>query len=137
MAASKAYLSFLLINLSSFFHLCLCDGGGSLEDLLPSLAQSAGLLDPQCMQKLLPCQPYLKAPNNPPPACCNPLSELAANSSDCICNLINNPKLLAFEASKEEILKLPTACGVDVDASKCNANAGGRGSNPDHPIYPP
>ncbi|CAJ2641912.1 unnamed protein product [Trifolium pratense] len=124
MAASKAYLSFLLINLSSFFHLCLCDGGGSLEDLLPSLAQSAGLLDPQCMQKLLPCQPYLKAPNNPPPACCNPLSELAANSSDCICNLINNPKLLAFEASKEEILKLPTACGVDVDASKCNANAG-------------
>jgi hypothetical protein len=67
----------------------------------------------------------LKAPNNPPPACCNPLNEIAANSSDCLCNLLNNPKLfLSFEASKDEILKLPNACGVNVDTSKCNANAG-------------
>ncbi|XP_073220637.1 non-specific lipid transfer protein GPI-anchored 9 isoform X2 [Cicer arietinum] len=115
MVTSKAFLSFLLINLFSNFHLCFSDG-------LDSLLSGIVMKDAQCMQKLLPCQPYLKNPTNPSPACCSPLNEIAINSSDCLCNLMNNPKLfLSLDVSKDEILKLPNACGINVDTSKCNA----------------
>ncbi|XP_058722565.1 non-specific lipid transfer protein GPI-anchored 9-like isoform X1 [Vicia villosa] len=121
---SKIFLSFLLINLSSFVNLCLCDGTNmsDLDQLLPGLGQSAVLQNAQCMQKLLPCQPYLNSPNIPPPACCTPLKEMATTGSDCLCSVLSNPKLfVSLEVTKEQLLKLPKACGVDVDASKCNA----------------
>jgi len=130
-AASKVFLSFLLINLSSFFNLCLCDGGGGdsggsvdLDQILPGLGQNA-VANAQCMQQLLPCQPFLKAPNDPPPTCCDPLKEMVTNSSDCLCQFINNPTMvLSLEVSKDDIMKLPKACGIKFNISKCNANAG-------------
>lgn len=136
--ASKVFLSFLLINLSSFFNPCLCDGGGGggssdggggsgsvdLDQILPGLGQNA-IANAQCMHQLLPCQPFLKAPNDPPPTCCDPLKEMVTNSSDCLCQFINNPTMiLSLEVSKDDIMKLPKACGIKVDISKCNANAG-------------
>ena len=125
MACSKTFLSFILLNLFSFFNICLSDGSGSsLDQLLPGLEQSAILMDAQCMQKMIPCQPYLKNPTNIPPTCCNPLNDLVTNSSECLCNILNNPKLIgSIDVTKDEILKLPAACGIHVDASKCNAEA--------------
>ncbi|CAK8534272.1 unnamed protein product [Lathyrus sativus] len=123
---SKIFLIFLLINLSSFFNLCLCDETkvSDLDQLLPGFGQSAVLQNAQCMQKLLPCQPFLKSPNNPPPACCTPLSEMAKEESDCLCSFLNNPKFfVSLDVTKDELMKLPNACGIDVDATKCDASA--------------
>ncbi|KAL5079470.1 hypothetical protein RYX36_007891 [Vicia faba] len=125
---SKIFLSFLLINLSSFFNPCLCDGTNvsGLDQLLPGLGQSSVLQNAQCMQKLLPCQPFLKSPGNPPPACCTPLKEMATSESDCLCNVLSNPKLfMSLDVTKEQLVKLPNACGIDVDTSKCNASTAG------------
>ncbi|KAI5441451.1 non-specific lipid transfer protein GPI-anchored 8 [Lathyrus oleraceus] len=123
---SKIFLWFLLINLSSFFNLCLCDGSNvsGLDQLLPGLGQSDVLQNAQCMQKLLPCQPYLKTPSNPPPACCTPLDEMAKGESDCLCKLLSNPKLfMSLDVTEDQLLKLPNACGIDVDTTKCNGTA--------------
>ncbi|XP_057446904.1 non-specific lipid transfer protein GPI-anchored 3-like isoform X2 [Lotus japonicus] len=121
--ASKALLSFLLII--SSVHLCLSQsnsGGVNLEQLLPGLGQAAVVQDAKCMQKLLPCQPFLKSPNNPPPSCCVPLNEMATNEVDCLCSVMNNPQLLlSINVSKEDAMKLPGACDIEVDISKCNS----------------
>ena len=134
MACSKIFLLLLLINVFSNFNPCLCDGSdaaSSLDQLLPSLGQSAVLMSAQCVQKLTPCQSYLKSPINVPPTCCDPLNELVANSSECLCNIINNPKLIiSFDVTKDDILKLPAACGIHVDASKCDEVAEGTSPSP-------
>lgn len=127
MASSKSILSILLI-FPSLFHLCLSDGGGgdNISQFLDSVGtQVQSLKDAQgqaqCMQKLLPCQPFLKTLVNPPPICCNPLSEMANNGTDCLCTFLNDPKMLStFNLSKDEVMKLPNACGVAIDVSKCN-----------------
>ncbi|XP_061362629.1 non-specific lipid transfer protein GPI-anchored 9-like [Gastrolobium bilobum] len=117
--ASNALLSFFLI-LSSFIHI----GFSDLDQILPGLAQVPVLKDAQCMKKLLPCQQFLKSPNNPTPACCVPLSEMQINETDCLCTFFNNPQLLtSINVSKDDVLKLPNACGVDVDVSKCSTAA--------------
>lgn len=122
MASNNSFLSFLLLILSSSLHLCLSQNSSGLDQLIPSLESVSVIQDAQCMKKLLPCQPFLKSQDKPPQTCCGPLNEMASNATDCLCSFFNNPKLLlSFNVSKDEILKLPNACGVDVDVSKCNS----------------
>ncbi|KAF8398964.1 hypothetical protein HHK36_014829 [Tetracentron sinense] len=74
-----------------------------------------------CMQKLLPCQPYLHPSSSPPPAsCCVPLKEMIKDDSKCLCEIFNNPEILkSLNVSQAEALKLPKACGANADISAC------------------
>lgn len=72
-----------------------------------------------CIQNLLPCKAYLKS-SSPPSSCCDPLKEMASNNSQCLCSVLDNPELLkTFNVSQDEALRLPKACGADIDLSKC------------------
>ncbi|KAL9324427.1 hypothetical protein ACSQ67_009284 [Phaseolus vulgaris] len=148
MASGIGPLSFLLMAIffSSYLHVGFCQT--SLEQLLPGLSQGNILQDAQCMQKLLPCQSYMKSQTSPPPdTCCAPLKEMHDNKSQCVCSFVNNPSLLrSIGSSKDDLLKLPNACGIDADFSACNSTGGsqdegssspaaeGEGSVPDEDI---
>lgn len=128
---SKALLSsFCVIILSSLIHPGFSSGSSNddLDQLLGGLAHIAAIQDTQCMHKLLPCQEILSSPNptanNPPPAaCCAPLNDMIKNETKCICNFINNPKLLAsMNVAKDDLLKLPRSCGLKVNISSCEDN---------------
>ncbi|XP_020222021.1 uncharacterized protein LOC109804578 [Cajanus cajan] len=121
--SSKVILSFLLITLfsSSCVHVGLCQS--SLDQILPGInGQGAAILqDAQCMQKLLPCQAYVKNPSNPPESCCEPLKEIHDNQKGCLCNFLKNPTFLqSVRASQEDFLKLPQACGIEINVANCN-----------------
>ncbi|KAJ8646738.1 hypothetical protein MRB53_008486 [Persea americana] len=75
-----------------------------------------------CMQKLIPCQSSLHAPSSPPPpTCCLPLKDMIENDKECLCGIFNNQNLLkSFNVTQEDALKLPKACGADVDITACN-----------------
>ncbi|RDX72953.1 Surfeit locus protein 1, partial [Mucuna pruriens] len=126
--ASKALLSFLLtLFFSSYLDVALCQN--NLDQLLPNISsggQNNFLQDAKCMQNLIPCQEYVKNPNNPPPAtCCAPLKEIhdGLTQTNCLCNFLNNPKLLdSFHTNKETMLNLPHACAIELDLSKCSTN---------------
>ncbi|KAL5142849.1 Lipid transfer-like protein VAS [Glycine soja] len=127
---NKVFFLLVMFFSSSLLHLGMCDSAASLDQLLPGLAQGDFLQDAKCMQRLLPCQEFLKSPNNPSPACCEPLKEMHENNTQCLCNFVNNtPLFQSLGASKDEILKLPQACGIDVELSKCNNTAAGGGSS--------
>lgn len=74
-----------------------------------------------CMQRLLPCQPYIHAVNpHPPPSCCAPMKEIVETDAPCLCNVFNNPEMLkALNLTKENALNLPKACGANPDVSLC------------------
>ncbi|XP_027357350.1 lipid transfer-like protein VAS [Abrus precatorius] len=133
--ASKTLFSFFLIMFSSYLHIGLCDNPPTnLDQLLPGLGQISVLQDAQCMQKMLPCQAYLSAPNNPPQTCCDPLKEMYDNKTDCLCSFLNNPQVLqSFKITKEDALKLPQACGITVDASLCSTGSTGATSQSPQP----
>lgn len=77
----------------------------------------------ECVQKLLPCQPYLTS-GSPPATCCGPLKEAVSGDGKCICNLFNNPGFLqGFNVTQEQALQLPKHCGIEADTNKCK-NAG-------------
>lgn len=125
---SKAILSFsIIVMFSSYLHVGLCQT--SLDQLLPGLQGGSFLHDAQCVQKLLPCQEYVKTQSNPSPACCAPLKEIHENDTQCLCNFVNKPQILqSISVSKEDILKLPQACGVNVKLDKCNNTTESKGN---------
>ncbi|XP_031404523.1 lipid transfer-like protein VAS [Punica granatum] len=72
-----------------------------------------------CVQKILPCEPYLKS-TSPPATCCIPLKEVVANDQKCLCAVFNNPELLRnFNVTQDEALKLAAACQANADVSIC------------------
>ncbi|XVF50427.1 hypothetical protein PTKIN_Ptkin04bG0099100 [Pterospermum kingtungense] len=72
-----------------------------------------------CMQKLMPCQPYMHSPS-PPPVCCTPLKDLITQGNQCLCTVFDNPALLkTVNLTVDEALAIPKACGIDVDVSVC------------------
>ncbi|KAF6150893.1 hypothetical protein GIB67_020976 [Kingdonia uniflora] len=75
-----------------------------------------------CMQKLLPCQPFLSNPVGvPPPTCCLPLKETIGVDPSCLCKVFNNPALLkTLNITQDDALKLPKACNTNADISICS-----------------
>ncbi|XP_009110357.1 non-specific lipid-transfer protein-like protein At2g13820 [Brassica rapa] len=79
-----------------------------------------------CIQKLMPCQPYLRSVTPPPPAsCCMPLKEIVETDVNCLCSVFNNVDMLkSLNLTKENALVLPKACGANADVSQCKASTG-------------
>ncbi|KAL0794874.1 hypothetical protein Bca101_066251 [Brassica carinata] len=79
-----------------------------------------------CIQKLMPCQPYLHSVTPPPPAsCCLPLKEIVEKDATCLCSVFNNVDMLkSLNLTKENALVLPKACGAKADTSLCKASNG-------------
>ena len=83
-------------------------------------AAGSGAGVPSCAAKLVPCAAYLNSTSAPPPACCAPLKEAAANETACVCAmLLNKAALQAFGVAPEQGLGLAKRCGVTTDASAC------------------
>lgn len=111
---SKLFFTFFLLVSSWVFV------GVSLDFDIASASASAGEA-PACLQKLLACQPYLvAAPPSPPASCCVPLKEIIDNDIQCLCQVFDNPMIMnTLNVTKDEALKLPKACGDNIDASIC------------------
>ncbi|GKV46822.1 hypothetical protein SLEP1_g53783 [Rubroshorea leprosula] len=108
----------------------------SLEGILVQASpggenSTAGGMVP-CMQKLMPCEPYLHFTSPPPSTCCLPLKEMLSKESECLCKVFTNPELLkSLNLTQESALALPKACGAKADVSVCkNASPGGSSATP-------
>ncbi|XP_021292417.1 non-specific lipid-transfer protein-like protein At2g13820 [Herrania umbratica] len=134
MGSSKFFSIFLFFFLSW----ALQGSSNDTQDLtrgLDSLAKGLAGISPQghqtgaavaadadaapCLQKLIPCQPFMHSPS-PPATCCSPLKDIIDHDSQCLCKVFNNPEILkGFNLTLDEAMKLPKACGIDVDVSVC------------------
>lgn len=73
----------------------------------------------ECVQKLLPCEPYLHS-SSPPPTCCLPLKEMVVNETQCLCGVITNPEILkSLNVTKDDAITLAKNCGANPDLSLC------------------
>lgn len=115
--ASSRFFAFLLLISSQMFV-------GFSQDLSEFLKGTESILDgklPPCMRQMLTCQPYIKSPENPPPACCTPLKELLDSDLPCLCSFFNNEKMLkTLNVSQSRALELPKNCGAELDISGCS-----------------
>nr|ADV19014.1 protease inhibitor/seed storage/lipid transfer protein family protein [Brassica rapa subsp. pekinensis] len=92
-----------------------------------------------CIQKLMPCQPFLHSViPPPPPSCCLPMKAIVANDATCLCSVFNNVDMLkSLNLTKDNALDLPKACGANPDISLCKASpAGGTTTNSTSPATP-
>ncbi|XP_073147788.1 non-specific lipid transfer protein GPI-anchored 9-like isoform X1 [Henckelia pumila] len=77
-----------------------------------------------CIQKLLPCQPYLKSQATPPPSCCVPMKQVVAEESQCLCAVFNNRDILiSLNVTQQDGINLAKSCGANVDQSNCKKDA--------------
>ncbi|KAL6518038.1 hypothetical protein OROMI_033739 [Orobanche minor] len=122
MAISKS-ISLLFILICSWAYVGQSQGGDSL----------------QCVQKLLPCQPYLKgssAAAAPPASCCVPLKQIVASDGQCLCKVFNDPNLLiSLNVTRDDALNLAKSCGADADTSICK-KAAAPSTSPSTPTAP-
>ncbi|KAI3463668.1 hypothetical protein Pfo_020331 [Paulownia fortunei] len=119
MAISKSiFLFFLLI--CSWAFVGYSQGGDSLP----------------CVQKLMPCQPYLKGSSSPPASCCVPLKQIVVDDSRCLCAVFNDPAILkGLNVTQDDALNLAKSCGANADTSVCKKAAAPSGS-PSTPAAP-
>ncbi|XP_073300824.1 non-specific lipid transfer protein GPI-anchored 9-like [Primulina huaijiensis] len=125
MAIPKSFMLLFLV-LCSWVFVGFCQGPG---DNLP------------CVQKLMPCQPYLKV-ESPPASCCVPLKQLVADDKACLCTVLNNPAILqSLNITKADAVNLAKNCGSNTDLSTCNnivtPSPGSNPSNGTTPSPPP
>ncbi|CAA0828592.1 Bifunctional inhibitor/lipid-transfer protein/seed storage 2S albumin superfamily protein [Striga hermonthica] len=75
----------------------------------------------QCVEKLLPCQPYLKGSVPVAPSCCVPLRQIVADEAECLCAVFNNQELLqSLNVTRQDGLNLAKSCGASSDPSMCD-----------------
>ncbi|KAK4487274.1 hypothetical protein RD792_006119 [Penstemon davidsonii] len=87
-----------------------------------------------CVEKLLPCQAYLKGSASPPRSCCVPLKEIVANDSECLCAVFNNPVIMkSLNVTQEDALNLAKSCGANADTSICKAGSPPTPTTPSSP----
>nr|DAD35740.1 TPA_asm: hypothetical protein HUJ06_006380 [Nelumbo nucifera] len=78
-----------------------------------------------CLEKLLPCESYLKPPASPPPSCCIPLKQMIKDDLNCLCSVFNDVDLLkSLNVSQSDLLEHPKACGANIDISVCSKGSG-------------
>lgn len=107
MAISKSLFLILLVisSLAAVGNSQAIGGGGSLP----------------CIQKLMPCQPYLKGSPPPPPPCCVPLKQMVAGDTKCLCAVFKNEAILkGLNVTQKEALHLVKTCGANDDISVCS-----------------
>ncbi|KAL3818602.1 hypothetical protein ACJIZ3_004507 [Penstemon smallii] len=123
MAISKTFCLFFLVIYSLAFVGFSQGDGNNGPNSMP------------CVEKLLPCQPYLKGSTSAlPPSCCVPLKEIVVNDSECLCAVFNNPVIMkSLNVTQEDALNLAKSCGANADTSICKAAAG----SPPTPTTPP
>ncbi|XP_050376416.1 non-specific lipid transfer protein GPI-anchored 3-like [Argentina anserina] len=98
------------------------DGDGDPTDSMP------------CVKKLIPCQPYLHAPEKVPVSCCLPLKQMVSDDTKCLCGLFNNVDVLKkLNLTQDEALKLPKACGANADISICKKDSTSPPKSPETP----
>ncbi|XP_057459288.1 non-specific lipid transfer protein GPI-anchored 3 [Actinidia eriantha] len=88
-----------------------------------------------CLQKLMPCQPYLQSGGSgsgaPPASCCVPLKEMISGDTACLCGIFNNVDLLkTFNLTQDQALKLPKACSANADISVCKTDSAAPSGSP-------
>ncbi|XP_073147790.1 non-specific lipid transfer protein GPI-anchored 9-like isoform X3 [Henckelia pumila] len=84
-----------------------------------------------CIQKLLPCQPYLKSQVTPPPSCCVPMKQVVAEESQCLCAVFNNRDILiSLNVTQQDGINLAKSCEAIVDQSNCKKDAPSPVSSP-------
>ncbi|XP_022737193.1 protein YLS3-like [Durio zibethinus] len=95
--------------------------------VLVILGTMATVTDAQatCAQQLVPCAPYLNnATAQPGDDCCNPIRQAVATELSCLCNLYNDPSLLAsFNITVAAALRISRECGITTNLSACNATS--------------
>jgi hypothetical protein len=112
MACSK-YLFLMVLGLMGGL------AGSSAAELLGGLKEGNDTLP--CLKKLIPCQPYLHAPEKAPVSCCLPLKQMVSNDTKCLCGVFNDADMLnKLNLTQHDALKLPKACGANADISICN-----------------
>ncbi|KAH6805067.1 Bifunctional inhibitor/lipid-transfer protein/seed storage 2S albumin superfamily protein [Perilla frutescens var. frutescens] len=100
---------FLVICSSAFVGYSQVTGGG---DSVP------------CIQKLMPCEAYLKGSPSPSTACCVPLKQMVSGDTQCLCAVFNNQAILKnLNVTQEDALHLVRNCGANDDISVCNKEA--------------
>lgn len=117
MASKKIFTLFFLLSswvLVGFSELDLT------TTILKGDSGSGGNSLAPCIQKLIPCQAYLKPPSNPPASCCLTLKEMIADDPTCLCRVFDDADFLrSLNVTQDEALKLPKACGANADVSEC------------------
>ncbi|XP_018469975.2 non-specific lipid transfer protein GPI-anchored 8 [Raphanus sativus] len=77
----------------------------------------------RCVEKLIPCHPYIKTGSPPPPWCCNPMKEIVEKDTTCLCGFLNHPDMLALiNITQDDALNLISSCGASYDESLCSNN---------------
>ncbi|CAN6845039.1 unnamed protein product [Brassica oleracea] len=79
----------------------------------------------RCVEKLIPCHPYINTDSPPPPWCCNPVKEIVEKDETCLCGFLNHPDMLALiNISQDDALNLINSCGGSYDESLCSNSTG-------------
>ncbi|KAL1216863.1 Non-specific lipid transfer protein GPI-anchored 8 [Cardamine amara subsp. amara] len=78
----------------------------------------------RCVEKLMPCQPYIHSIIPPSPSCCIPMKEIVERDVTCLCDVFNHPGMLRLiNLTKENALNLLTSCGANNDLSVCKTDS--------------
>ncbi|KAL0397281.1 UNVERIFIED_CONTAM: hypothetical protein Scaly_0176500 [Sesamum calycinum] len=110
MAIPRLTFSFLLLICSSAF-VRYCEGADPAETM-------------QCLQKLMPCQAYLKDSPSPATSCCVPLKEIMAADGQCLCAMFEDETILkSLNVTQADFLGLAKSCGANADTSVCGKGA--------------
>ncbi|KAL0464141.1 UNVERIFIED_CONTAM: hypothetical protein Slati_0301700 [Sesamum latifolium] len=110
MAISRLTFSFFLLICSSAL-VGYCEGIDAAETML-------------CVQKLMPCQAFLKGSSSPETSCCTPLKEIVDNDSQCLCAVLGDESILkGMSVTPNDFLGLVKSCGANADTSICNKGA--------------
>ncbi|KAI4351047.1 hypothetical protein L6164_005435 [Bauhinia variegata] len=119
---SGSIFSFFLV-FSSFLHLGFSNQNTS--ELMQSLtAMANSQTSTACMQKMFPCQSFIKNSTHPPESCCSPLKEVFTADTQCFCQFFGDSKMLQqVNVTQEDALKLPKACNLNPDLSACQKDA--------------
>ncbi|KAL0429567.1 UNVERIFIED_CONTAM: hypothetical protein Sradi_0582700 [Sesamum radiatum] len=77
-----------------------------------------------CVQKLMPCQAFLKGSSSPETSCCAPLKEIVDHDTQCLCAVLGDETILkGMNVTPDNFLSLVKSCGANADTSICNKGA--------------
>ncbi|CAH2067083.1 unnamed protein product [Thlaspi arvense] len=76
----------------------------------------------RCVEKVMPCRPYMHSESPPPSWCCDTMKEIIENDMTCLCAAFNHPDMLRYiDLTKENALNVLKSCGANYDGSLCTS----------------